>query len=423
MIVLNYIQRYFVFLMLLVTVSSISQTVEEIEIKNTKRTKVSFLKSLIQTKEGEKLDTLLVQKDVQRLNRLLGIANTEYAITSKSNETVKVTYTVQENFTLIPSINVYTTNDGEFAYRIGLYEFNALGRNIAVGGYFQRDIYNSFGLNFRAPYLFSNKLGLAVNYQDLTTQEPVFFDNNTADYKYNIKSIEASVLYEFNFHHAIEFGGNYFIEDYEYKSGGTSPDVPQNLNVDKYAVKSFYQYNNVNTHYYFVMGVKNLLTLQYVHSSENTLPNFFIGWNDFIYYKRIGKRGNWASRFRMGLATNSESPFAPFSVDNNLNIRGVGNTIDRGTGSLVLNTEYRHTLYEKGWFVLQGNAFIDAGTWRNPGGDFGDFAESQNIRVYPGLGIRLIHKKIYNAVFRIDYGYGITEDATQGVVFGIRQYF
>jgi hypothetical protein len=33
--------------------------------------------------------------------------------------------------------------------------------------------------------------------------------------------------------------------------------------------------------------------------------------------------------------------------------------------------------------------------------------------------VRFIHKKIFNAIFRIDYGYGVTKDATQGLVFGI----
>ena len=41
-----------------------------------------------------------------------------------------------------------------------------------------------------------------------------------------------------------------------------------------------------------------------------------------------------------------------------------------------------------------------------------------NVKIYPGLGLRFIHKKIYNAIFRIDYGYGITKDATKGLVFG-----
>ena len=72
---------------------------------------------------------------------------------------------------------------------------------------------------------------------------------------------------------------------------------------------------------------------------------------------------------------------------------------------------------------MQGNAFIDSGTWRNPGGDFSDFTDSDNIKVYSGLGLRFIHKKIFNAIFRIDYGFGITKNGTQGLVFGIGQYF
>lgn len=101
----------------------------------------------------------------------------------------------------------------------------------------------------------------------------------------------------------------------------------------------------------------------------------------------------------------------------------MGNVIDRGTAVLLLNTEYRQTIFEKDWFVLQGNAFVDSGTWRTPGGAISDFWDSENIRVYPGLGIRFIHKRIFNAIFRIDYGYGITKDATHGLVFGIGQYF
>jgi hypothetical protein len=37
--------------------------------------------------------------------------------------------------------------------------------------------------------------------------------------------------------------------------------------------------------------------------------------------------------------------------------------------------------------------------------------------------LRFIHKKIFNAIFRIDYGFGISKNGTQGLVFGIGQYF
>jgi outer membrane protein assembly factor BamA len=399
-------------------------TILDLKIQGNTKLKSSFIKKISDIKSGAKLDSIAIEADIKRLKRLPSIAHAYYQVFPAGDATYNVFYTIEENFTIIPSANVYTTNNGEFAYRLGLYEFNLFGRNMTFGGFYQKDIYSSYALNFRAPFLFSRQLGLAVNYQDLTTQEPVFFDNGTADYKYNNVSTEVLGLFQLDFNNRFELGVNYFTEDYQYKSGALSPNVPQELRVHKLLYKLIYEYNNLNYDYQYVEGFRSIFNFQYVTSrNEAQLPAFLIGWNDFQYFKRFGNKGNWATRLRLGVATNNETPFAPFSVDNNLNIRGVGNIIDRGTAAIVLNTEYRYTLYEKGWFSLQGNAFIDAGSWRNPGGDFGDFGDAQNIRVYPGVGVRFIHKKIFNAIFRIDYGYGVTKDATQGLVFGIGQYF
>lgn len=399
------------------------QQITEVIIVGNKKTHTRFIRKITKVAEGTKLDSLQLEADISRLKRLPAIAYAEYKIEQQADETLTVTYSVEENFTIIPSANVYTTDDDEFAYRLGFYEFNGLGRNIIYGVYYQQDIFSSYGANIKAPYLFSKNTGLAINYQNLTMLEPVFLENGTADYKYNNESYEVLGLYEFDFNNRVEIGVNYFTENYEYKSGATLPEVPQNLEVKKLLYKLIYEYNNVNRFYHYVEGFKSILNFQYVTTRNDILPEFAIGFNDIVYYKRIGEKGNWASRLRLGLATNNDSPFAPFAVDNNLNIRGVGNAIDRGTAAIVLNTEYRHTLLEKGWFVLQGNAFVDGGSWRNPGGDFGDFGDSQNLRIYPGAGMRFIHKKIFNTVFRIDYGIGITRDATQGFVIGIGQYF
>jgi outer membrane protein assembly factor BamA len=413
----------YISIFLLFGARAFSQQISEITIQNNKKTKTGFLRKITNIKVGQPLDSLLLEKDIALVKRLPAIAHAYYQVHPKADGSYRIVYGVEENFTIIPSANVFTTNNDEFAYRLGLFEFNALGQGIVVGGSFQRDIYNSYGINFRAPYLFSNKIGIALNHNNLTTLEPVFFDDTTADYKYNNTSYELLGLYEFNFNHRIELGANFFTEDYQYITGATNPDVPLNLVVDKMLYKLFYEYNDVDNFYQYRDGFKSSFNFQYVTSTNEALPEFLIGFNDFVYYDRIGEKGNWASRLRLGVATNNDSPFAPFAVDNNLNIRGVGNTIDRGTAAIVLNTEYRHTLYEKDWFVLQGNVFVDGGSWRNPGGDFGDFGDSQNLRVYPGAGLRFIHKRIFNTVFRIDYGYGITKNATNGFVFGIGQYF
>jgi len=416
---------YFVVFILFMPLHLIAQEgiVNNIDVKGNKKLKTAFVERISTTKKGAALDSLVIEKDIRRLKRIPSVSHAYYEVISTHDDLYNVVYHIEENFTIIPSANIYTSNDGEFAYRLGLYEFNLFGQNIAFGGFYQKDIYHSYGVNFRAPYLFTKKFGLAINHQNLTTLEPVFFNNSSSNYKYNNTSYEVLGLYEFNFKNRVEAGINYFHEDYNYEFGGTSELVPQELSVKKLLYKGIYEYNDLDYYYQYLTGFKSMFHFQYVTSTSEDLPEFFIGWNDFFYFSRIGKKGNWANRVRLGLASNSNSPFAPFSVDNNVNIRGVGNTIDRGTAAIVLNSEYRHTLFEKNWFVLQSNVFIDAGTWRNPGGDFGDFSSNDNIRIHPGVGLRLMHKSIYNAIFRIDYGFGITKNDSRGLVFGIGQYF
>lgn len=397
--------------------------VDDLKIQGNKRLKTSFIKHISALKSGEKLDSLVIEQDIIRLKRLASVSHAYYQVFKSHDNKYNVFYNIEENFTLIPTLSLYTTNNNEFAYRIGINEYNLFGKNVGFGAFYQKDIYDSYAINFRAPYLFSNTFGVAINYQDLTTQEPVFFDNSTADYKYNNNSIEVLGLCELNFKNRLELGFNYFVEDYKYKFGATNPNVPQALNVHKWLLKGIYEYNNLDYHYQYVSGFRNMFNFQYVTSTNKKLPDFFIGWNDFYYFGRVGRKGNWANRVRIGMSKNDKTPFAPFSVDNNVNIRGVGNTIDRGTGAIVFNTEYRYTLLEKNWLCVQGNAFVDSGTWRNPGGSLSDFSDSENIKVYSGFGFRFIHKKIFNAIFRIDYGFGLTQGETKGLVFGIGQYF
>ncbi len=385
--------------------------------------RTSFVRNLAKVKPGQPLDSLKMQQDIAKLKRLAGVSHAYYQVFYSHDDLYNVFYNIEENFTLIPNVNIWTANNEQFAYKVGLYDYNFLGRNIAFGGFYQNNGFDSYGVNFIAPYLFTNQLGLAINHQNWTSEEPLFLNNSAADYVYTNRSFEVLGLYELNFKNNVRLGLNYFTETYDYIRGATDPSIPQFLELDKWMVKFVYEHDDLDYYYQYVSGFKSQFYFQYVTSENDFQDNFLIGWNDLFYFKRIGEKGNWANRFRLGIASNDDSPFAPFSVDNNLNVRGVGNIIDRGTAALVLNTEYRHTLYEKDWFVLQGNAFVDAGTWRNPGGDLNDFWDARNMRIYPGVGLRFIHKNIFNATFRIDYGYGITQGASNGIVFGIGQYF
>lgn len=398
-------------------------SVTSVLIKGAKKTNTNYLKSILDSKKGELLDSTILIKDINRLKRLPAISYVTFEVITTDDMTYEVRFNLEENFTIIPEVNFWTNNRSAVAYKFGVYDYNTLGRNIGFGGFYQNNGFDTYAINFRAPHLFSRNFGLAINHQNWKSEEPLYFDEATANYKYNNVSFELLGLYQLNWKNSFELGINVFKEKYDYLNGATNDNIPLNLDLNKLLYKFIYTYDNLKYNYQYIDGFKSQFYGQFVKSDEKNNDNFLIAWNDFFFFRRIGSKGNWANRMRVGLSTNNNSPFAPFSLDNNVNLRGVGILVDRGTGSIVLNSEYRHTLFEKSWFSVQGNAFIDAGSWRNPGGELNDFIENKNLRVFSGVGLRFIHKKIFNAVLRIDYGHSLKSDGTKGFVFGVGQYF
>ena len=398
----------------------------QVKIEGAEKLKTSFVNKILTTKKYQKLDSIKLENDLIFLKRLPAISNAFYEVHFVEKNNYEVLFFLEENFTIIPEVNFWTTTNKQFAFKIGLYDYNLFGRNITFGGFYQNNGFNSYGVNFRAPNLFTKKWGLAVNHQNWKSEEPLFFKNTSANYLYNNISFEVLALHQFNLKNSIDFGVNIFSEDYTYLSGATDSSVPQKLNLNKALFKRVYTYDSLNYYYQYVSGFKSVLYAQYVLTENDFQNEFLIAWNDFLYFKRVGNKGNWANRLRFGLSTNENSPFAPFALDNNVNIRGVGFLVDRGTGVATLNSEFRYTIYDKNWLAIQTNIFTDIGSWRDPGGELNDFLKSEKLRIYSGFGLRFISKKVYNATFRIDYGFKVYDGKSNskgGLVFGIGQYF
>ena len=138
-----------------------------------------------------------------------------------------------------------------------------------------------------------------------------------------------------------------------------------------------------------------------------------------------------ASRLTFGISTNSDSPFAPFVVDSHVNLRGVGNRIERGTAQLVFNAELRRTiefkktkeqLKNETW-ATQVVVFTDVGSWRGPGGGLIDIIGSGSLRQFVGGGFRIIYRKVFGATLRVDYGVDIFNPTENGLTIGFGQYF
>ncbi|MEM9868495.1 MAG: POTRA domain-containing protein, partial [Bacteroidota bacterium] len=201
---------------LLVTSFSFSQqTVDQLEFSGLKRTKERFLRRLVKVKPDSPYDSLKIRTDVERLKRLPGIANASYSIEEKAGKNI-LRYEIVENFTIIPGLRIATANNGDFAYRLSVFEFNFLGNNQLLGAFYARNVFNSYGFFYEHPFLFSDKLGVGFSFQDQTTQEPVFFTEGTKDYRFNSQSAEANLIFSFDFHNEAEIGASFVKESYDF---------------------------------------------------------------------------------------------------------------------------------------------------------------------------------------------------------------
>lgn len=412
-------------ILLIVSVAfySNAQLIHSVRYKGNKKTKSAVLDKLISAKVGTELDSVVLKSDVVLLSRLPVTNSAVYKVEKNIDGNYDVIYSIEETNTIIPALNFWTANNQQFSYQLGVKEFNFLGENKEIGAFYRNNGFHSFSVNYTDPFLFNKTTGLSVTVQSLTSLEPLYFDGGTANFEYTNNSIETAVKKILTPSHKVQIGVNYFQEKYSYFDGFQSEEVPQDLNQYKLLFKAGFDYNKLVYNYQYVDGFRSSLSAQYVMPTSREQDDFYIIWNDFFYYKKVKEKGNFASRLRLGISSNDDSPFAPFALDNNLNVRGVGNIIDRGTAVIVTNTEYRYTLIDKDWFSLQTNVFVDAGTWRFSGGELNDLLKIKSTRIHPGVGLRFIHKKIYNAVLRIDYGRGVVNGKQKGLVFGVGQYF
>lgn len=393
--------------------------VDSVSFSGIKKTRPEYLAGFVETKAGEVLDSFLLQEDRQRLANLEVLGDAQYSV-EITGDKATVVFNCQELFTLLPIVNFGGIAENIW-FQIGGYEANFLGRGYKFFGYYQYYDRHSFAANLSLDRLKGSPWGVELNFVKWGTREPLFFEGGTVEYNYDNFTYGVNGIYHFGFRDKLLVGAAYFTEIYEAVSEPVE-GAPLQAQTYKFLFKLLWQFDHTNFDYFYREGWLNTFNLQTVRSLDGD-PPFYIFFNDYQVYQRIGKFGNVASRLRIGLSSNEDSPFAPFVLDSYVNIRGVGNRVDRGTGVIVGNFEYRQAFIDRPVVAMQGVAFADLGVWRQPGGNFRDFTDASNVVLFGGVGVRFIHKKIFNAIFRVDYGFNLQNLSEHGFVLGIGQYF
>ena len=401
----------------------VDATLSAIKFEGNKKSNLSYLYKNIICEVNHAVSDSLIKADVQRLNNLSGIGNATYRIDTVGRSQILV-FQLEEVRTLIPILNLGRITDNLF-FQVGFADINWKGKGQVLSvSYLNNDNRHSGNIFFKNPHINNSSWGFSASLSTWSSEEPLFFPEGTVFYEYGNDGVGLTGIYHINRYSNIEFGGTYFVENYE--RGELFSEItfgPDQLTQPKALSKLAYTVSHVNYDRFYLDGRSTFIQYQNVF---NTLDNswFHIIQAQIHSYWKHGKKGNFANRLNLGLATNSDSPFAPFVADSHVNIRGIGNRIDRGTAQVILNSEYRHTLYyKKRTAAVQGVIFSDIGTWRNPGGTLSQLIDLSEVRIFAGVGLRFIYPKIHGAVLRIDYSVELNESKTRGLVVGLGQYF
>lgn len=403
-----------------------SPTIDTVRFEGLERTRPDFLRQFLSVRPGQPYDSAQVAADVQVLRNagVLGAPSADLQ-TPQPGRHVLV-FRVTEYATRLPYVTLGGLSSNVW-FQVGGVDTNWLGRSYDLGAYYRYDDRHSFGLHQSMPYLFGGRWGLSYSLDRLATREPAFFGDETVSYDVTRLSGIGLVRYELlktpgaGLTSFVEVGGGLLHEVYQKSAPASSPG-PADDAFWKYVLKAHLTQRDLDHHRHERVGFENVTKLQTVKTKDRPF-NFWKVLNIFRGYLRPYDGANWAARLRTGLSTNERSPFIPFVLDSYVNVRGVGNTVARGTAELTVNLEHRQTLAEGDHLILQGVAFSDVSGWRPGGASLTDLFVADNIVSFGGLGLRLNLRYRYNITFRADYGLNLFDPAQRGTVIGIGQYF
>ena len=398
-------------------------TINNIVFVGNDKTNTAFLEQIISCQKDTEVNLSLIEKDIDQLKNLPSVASASYKLET-TGENTTLTYEIEERITKLPILNFGGIKENIW-FGLGLVENNFAGRGNLLLGYYQNtDGRHTAEVFYRNPRNLTGKWGYSFSLRKWSSIEPLYFSEGPVQYLYDNNSLSFSVIKNFGLQRNIELGGTIFRESYEQgkEQNLSSPPGPRNFVTEKFLSKFQINQNKLFQSDFYLDGHSINIALQNVYTFAD--QSFFNSIEiEGKYFLRPSPIINIATRLKFAVSTNNDSPFAPFVADSHVNIRGIGNRIDRGTAQTVLNLELRITGLQKGSYGSQFVFFSDLGTWRNPGGELNDLLDSSNFRHFVGGGVRLIYQKVFGATIRIDYSFDIYNTQERGFVFGLGQYF
>ena len=397
--------------------------VHSIEFTGEHKLNIDFLRNRIITKNRQTTNWEKLQTDKQRLIRLTGVQNAEIKIDTLSDKSLDIVYDLTSQRTILPQFGIGLIEEN-FWWQVGGAEFNLFNKNQTLLGFYQSQDGEPNGkLFYNNPNFRGSIWGFSIDAFYNSSIEPLFFESGAANYEYNLLGVGLGGTVNLGFldrlNYTLTVFNEEFIRDPDAQQG---LEGPATLNQLKILNSVGYVHDKVKYDFFYRKGSQHQLLLQSVITLEDDTQFLSAGYETRHYWRPTDKT-NVAAQLKMAIGTNNDSPFAPFVLDSNFNLRGVGNRVDRATAQVVINLEIRHTVLDYKNVAVQMVVFSDSGSWRTPGADLSILTKSNNFRSFVGGGTRLIFTKVFDSIVRLDYGFDVFNSEIQGLVLGFGQFF
>ncbi|MFD1550967.1 hypothetical protein DNU06_04800 [Putridiphycobacter roseus] len=402
----------------------LAQKIEDIDFEGLTKTKPFFLHTHIQCKAGMPIDSVIIEKDVQQLRNLNLFFKVESKLTllEDSSKNYRLTFIIEEANYIFPILLIGGFKD-IFKLEAGLNNINYKGEGKTIGAWYQYYDRHSFSFYHNTPKYLHSNFGHNIVFSKYSTIEPLYFKAKKSFFNYDNYALWLNAKYWLNKNYHVDLGFTPMYEKYRQLDSVEIPLVQRDFTFFKFRINSGIHFKKINYLYERISGIKSTLYTETIQTKNEPMASFFLVKLSTVQHFLIHKKGNLSYRHVFGLSTNKVSPFTPFVLDGFLNIRGIGNRIERGTGIHFINLEYKHTIYQNKILILQSNVFLDAGTLRAAGEKIAMLFSLKETKAQVGFGLRLHTKKYYKTIFRLDYGIGIHKMGSNGFSFGMGQFF
>ncbi len=349
-------------------------------------------------------------------------------------EDQKLIIKVQERWTTIP-IAKFSGGGGTSYYALGLYDINSFGSNTEIGAQYESLNNRPAGVIWMRKPQFLNDRNLKLGFDLWSINRIRFFydqTNGEDDGALTLQRKRYNGFIEKKFYNDhLNLGLQFDYQEDEISDFGLTDELkdqnaarnfePKDKNISRFT--SFYlDLGQINIKNYLQDGSQLSLKTSIAHLSAR--ENSVLSGNEMTLksYKLWQNKNNLNFAWQFKLKSNNYKDIQNFNYLGGFEeVRGYMDGQYYGNTTWQNNIELRQDIFENKYGVIQLATFTDQA---KEGEDLQDLTErKEEILLSSGLGIRLISPKIFRFVGRIDYAQTHTRFVSQGISFGIQQFF